>query len=71
MPEDSTVIVVNDNDPSHYEQRSPGWNTRDVTLLRSNRTAMIFLNSYHSMEVNRLISIGWLERLVLARQEQM
>jgi primosomal protein N' (replication factor Y) len=66
MPEDSTVIVVNDNDPSHYEQRSPGWNTRDVTLLRSNRTAMIFLNSYHSMEVNRLISIGWLERLVLA-----
>jgi primosomal protein N' (replication factor Y) len=66
LPEDSTVIVVNDNDPSHYEQRSPGWNTRDVTLLRSNRTAMIFLNSYHSMEVNRLISIGWLERLVLA-----
>ena len=66
MPEDSTVIVVNDNDPSHYEQRSPGWNTRDVTLLRSNRTSMIFLNSYHSMEVNRLISIGWLEKLVLA-----
>lgn len=66
MPEDSTVIVVNDNDPSHYEQRSPGWNTRDVTLLRTNRIAMIFLNSYHSMEVNRLVSIGWLERLVLA-----
>jgi primosomal protein N' (replication factor Y) len=66
LPEDSTVIVVNDNDPSHYEQRSPGWNTRDVTLLRSNRTAMIFLNSYHSMEVNRLISIGWLEKLILA-----
>jgi primosomal protein N' (replication factor Y) (superfamily II helicase) len=64
MPEDSTVIVVNDNDLSHYEQRSPGWNTRDVTLLRSNRTAMIFLNSYHSMEVNRLISIGWLDRLI-------
>ena len=70
MPEDSTVIVVNDNDPSHYEQRSPGWNTRDVTLLRSNRTAMIFLNSYHSMEVNRLISIGWLERLVLANKSK-
>lgn len=70
LPEDSTVIVVNDNDPSHYEQRSPGWNTRDVTLLRSNRTGMIFLNSYHSMEVSRLISIGWLDRLVRLDQSK-
>lgn len=61
LPEGSTVIVVNDNDLSHYEQRAPGWNTRDVTLLRSEHTSLIFLNSYHSLEINRLISLGWME----------
>ncbi len=65
LPPDSTIIVVNDNDPSHYEQRSPGWNTRDVTLLRSTGISLFFLNSYHSLEINRLISIGWMERLTL------
>lgn len=70
LPSDSTVIVVNDNDPSHYEQRSPGWNTRDVTLLRSTGTSFIFLNSYHSLEINRLISIGWMERLTLAESNK-
>lgn len=65
LPVNSTVIVINDNDLSHYEQRSPGWNTRDVTLLRSTSTSLIFLNSYHSLEINRLISIGWMDRLNL------
>jgi len=31
----ATVIVFSDLDNSHYEQHSPGWNTRDVSLLRA------------------------------------
>jgi primosomal protein N' (replication factor Y) len=58
----STVIVYSDLDSSHYEQHSPGWNTRDVTLLRSGDTSLIFVSASHSLEIERLIAIGWLER---------
>lgn len=31
----STLIVFKENSQSHYEPRTPGWNVRDVALLRS------------------------------------
>jgi primosomal protein N' (replication factor Y) len=49
-------------DQSHYEQHSPGWNTRDVSLLRSKDTSLIFISASHSLEISRLIEIGWLEK---------
>ena len=58
----STVIVLSDLDQSHYELHAPGWNTRDVTLLRDNQTSLIFISSSHSLEISRLIDIGWLEK---------
>jgi primosomal protein N' (replication factor Y) len=59
---DSTVIVYSDLDTSHYELHSPGWNTRDVTLLRSSDTSLIFVSASHSLEIERLMDVGWLER---------
>ena len=61
LPENASVIVVNDGDASHYEQRSPGWNSRDVTLLRSPDISLIFISAYHSLEISRLIDIKWLK----------
>lgn len=62
LEENSTVVVLSDLDQSHYEQHSPGWNTRDVSLLRSKDTSLVFISASHSMEVSRLIEIGWLEK---------
>ena len=58
----ATVIVLSDLDSSHYEQHSPGWNTRDVSLLRSANTSLIFVSASHSLEIARLMEIGWLEK---------
>lgn len=64
LKENATVIVLSDLDKSHYEQHSPGWNTRDVTLLRSSTTSIIFISASHSLEVSRLINMGWLEKKI-------
>jgi primosomal protein N' (replication factor Y) (superfamily II helicase) len=62
LEENSTVVVLSDLDQSHYELHSPGWNTRDVSLLRSKNTSLLFISASHSMEISRLIEIGWLEK---------
>lgn len=59
----SSVFVINDNDPSHYEIRSPGWNTRDVSLLRSADTSLFFFNATPSYEIQRLIDLNWVKNL--------
>lgn len=64
LQSDSTVIVLNDLDASHYEQHSPGWNTRDVTLLRNKNSSFIFISASHSLEIARLIDIGWLDHKI-------
>jgi len=61
LQSDSTVIVLSDLDQSHYEQHAPGWNSRDVSLLRESSTSMVFASVSHSLEIARLIEIGWLE----------
>jgi primosomal protein N' (replication factor Y) len=62
------VIVLSDLDESHYEIHAPGWNTRDVTLLRDNDTSLIFISASHSLEIARLIEIGWLEKKMYRRR---
>ena len=59
---DATVIVLSDLDNSHYELHAPGWNTRDVTLLRSSDTSLLFISASHSLEIERLMDLGWLKR---------
>lgn len=58
----ATLIVFSDLDNSHYELHSPGWNTRDVSLLRAQDVSLMFVSASHSLEIERLIDIGWLER---------
>ena len=62
----ATVIVFSDLDNSHYELHSPGWNTRDVSLLRAQDVSLMFVSASHSLEIERLIDIGWLERKKLS-----
>ncbi|NCZ77162.1 MAG: hypothetical protein EBY12_04095, partial [Actinobacteria bacterium] len=61
LEKNATVIVYSDLDSSHYELHSPGWNTRDITLLRPTDNSLIFISSSHSLEIQRLVSIGWME----------
>jgi len=53
LSDTATVIVLSDLDNSHYEQHSPGWNTRDVVLLRAVTASVIFVSASHSLEVAR------------------
>jgi primosomal protein N' (replication factor Y) len=68
LDKNATVIVLADLDESHYEIHAPGWNTRDVTLLRDNNTSLIFISASHSLEVARLIEIGWLDKKIYRRK---
>lgn len=63
LKENSSVFVINDEDPSHYEIRSPGWNSRDVTLLRSADTSLFFYSATPSFEIQRLIDLKWINKL--------
>ncbi|CAB4616132.1 MAG: hypothetical protein F2589_04590 [Actinobacteria bacterium] len=66
LEEKSTVIVINDFDQSHYEKRKPGWNSRDVSLLRSHDTTLIFYSAVASLEVQRLINTGWIKEIPIS-----
>jgi primosomal protein N' (replication factor Y) len=63
LKENSSIFVLNDGDQSHYEIRSPGWNSRDVTLLRSTDTSLFFFSATPSYEIQRLIDLNWIEKL--------
>ena len=57
----STLIVFEDQDESHYERRSPTWNTRQIALIRSEEVSVIFLGNTPSLEVADLSKRGWLK----------
>lgn len=69
LPSRSTIIVVDDTDESMYERRAPGWNVRDVCLLRSKDNSLIFVSHFPSLEVARLAAIGWLQ-VIAPRQHK-
>ena len=45
-----TFIVFNDVDESHYEKRTPTWNTREVALSKMEHNSIIFLSRSPSLE---------------------
>lgn len=55
------IIVVDEGSEQHYEMRSPGWNVRDVAILRSMNLGanLIFIGYSPSSEVARLIENKW------------
>jgi primosomal protein N' (replication factor Y) len=52
-----TIVVFREGSESHYEKRSPGWNVRDVAILRSQLSAidLTFAGFAPSSEVSLLI----------------
>ena len=64
---DDLMIAIDDVLPEHYERRSPSWNTRDILLLRSQQTNILFLCHTPSLELVRLVDLGWLEHRPIKR----
>ena len=65
LEEDATVIVAGESSESLHEPRSPGWNARDVALMRASDfgTNLILVGYSPSLEVARLIDSGWLRHI--------
>jgi primosomal protein N' (replication factor Y) len=58
----ATVIVYNEGSEHFFERRSPGWNVRDIALIRSKieNFDLIFAGYSPSAETARLIDEGWI-----------
>ena len=58
-----TLMIYNEGSEHLYERRSPGWNARDIALLRNREEDfdLIFAGYSPSSEVARLIDTGWIE----------
>ena len=58
----SAIVVVDEGSEHHYEQRAPGWNVRDVAILRSinSHCDLTCIGYSPSSEVARLIETQWM-----------
>ena len=61
IPDLACIVIFNESSEHLYEVRAPGWNARDVAILRARQesVALHFLGYCPSAEVARLIDIGW------------
>src|ERR1019366_4973157 len=50
LPRGSTIILPADVDESHYERRSPTWNTRDLVRLREQTVSVLYVSPTISLE---------------------
>lgn len=59
----SSLIIFDEGSESYYEARTPGWNVRDVAILRAMKSqlALSFVGYSPSSEVARLIENKWIE----------
>lgn len=80
LKEGATLIVLGESSESLHEPRSPGWNARDVALMRASefKTNIILVGYSPSLEAARLIDSRWLthvsskaERKVVAIPQAM
>ena len=58
-----SIIVMDEGSEQHYEVRSPGWNVRDVAILRAMKSELnlTFVGYSPSSEVARLIENKWID----------
>ena len=58
-----SLIIYNEGSEHLYERRSPGWNVRDIALLRRQveEIDIFFVGYSPSAEIARLIDEGWIE----------
>ena len=56
------VAVFRDGDPLHAEPLAPYVHTRDAALVRAEQQhcALMFLSHARSVEVERLVALGWM-----------
>ena len=59
----SSIFVIDEGSENHYEVRTPGWNVRDVAILRSMRAniSLNFVGYSPSSEIARLIESRWID----------
>ena len=59
-PDLTTLIIYRENSQSHYEPRHPGWNVRDIALLRQSeeKLSLYFVGYSPSLEMARSIESG-------------
>jgi primosomal protein N' (replication factor Y) len=70
LPERSSIIVLDDTDPSHYERKAPTWNTREVALLRSRDHSVIFVSVAPSFELLALAQAGQLPLYIFPKSSK-
>jgi primosomal protein N' (replication factor Y) len=58
----STIMIYNDGDESLYERRFPSWNVRDIAMLRSGEFSLHFVGASPSLEIVRLVELGWIKK---------
>jgi primosomal protein N' (replication factor Y) len=63
------IVLWDDGDPLHSEPLSPYVHSRDAALVRQGQAgcALVFLGHSRSVEVQRLVEIGWLGEVHPAR----
>jgi primosomal protein N' (replication factor Y) len=63
------IVMWDDGDPLYAEQLSPYVHARDAALIRREAAdcALVFLGHSRSVEVERLVEIGWLRAVQPAR----
>ena len=67
----SVILIFNDGDESMYERRFPSWNARDIAMLRSGEFSLHFVGASPSLEIVRLVELGWLKsKKIEKRAEQ-
>jgi primosomal protein N' (replication factor Y) len=62
LTDSATIILLGESSELLYEPRTPGWNARDVAVLRAiqRQVNLIFVGFSPSLEIGRLIDRGWL-----------
>lgn len=63
------IAVYDDGDPLHAEPLAPGVHARDAALIRQEQSgaALVFLAHSRSVEVQRLVGLGWVHEVPLRR----
>lgn len=56
------IVIADEGSENSYERRSPGWNVRDVAILRSQieKVSLDFIGYSPSSEISRLIELKWI-----------
>jgi len=59
----ASIFVIDEGSENHYEVRTPGWNVRDVAIVRSIRAniSLNFVGYSPSSEIARLIESRWVD----------